>query len=151
MMNTLRNRIAPLLICLLIAVFVLFLIWSWQRAATLGTRVSDRDYYSKGLKYNHTLIEKRAAKTLGWTVSADLQSRLLRLELRDGNNRSVAGAKGLLRLSRHTEQAENFNLDEISPGNYQLQLPAGLAGELRAQIEFEHDGALLTRQLLLNL
>lgn len=151
MMNTLRNRIAPLLICLLIAVFLLFLIWSWQRAVTLGTRVSDREYYSKGLKYNHTLIEKRAAKTLGWNVSADLQSRLLRLELRDGNNRPVAGAKGLLRLSRHAERAENFKLNEISPGSYQLQLPSSLSGELRAQVEFEHDGALLTKQLLMNL
>lgn len=146
-----RKNIAPLLICLMIGLFVLFLLWSWNRAATLGTRVSDRDYYSKGLKYNDTLVEKRAAKTLGWTLSAALDGRLLQLKLHDSEQQPVTGAKGLLRLSRRSENPEVFELKEMAPGLYQLQLSPLLSGELRAEVEFEHDAALLNRQLLLNL
>jgi hypothetical protein len=42
-------------------------------------------------------------------------------------------------------------LQEVAPGIYQLHLTNGMTGEMSARLEFERDGALLNRRLLLNL
>lgn len=53
-------KLSPaLLIPLLLCSFLAFSSWAAYQAATRVSDVSDRDYYSKGLKYNSTLLEKR--------------------------------------------------------------------------------------------
>jgi len=150
-MNKRKNMAAPLLIGLMIGLFVLFLAWAGNRAATLGTRISDREYYTKGLKYNNTLVEKRAAKVLGWTLAVRLEGRDLVLTLTDGRQHPVEGASGSLRLARRSMAPEIFPLTESGSGHYRMRLPDDLKGELRAEVQFEHDSALLNRQLLLSL
>lgn len=44
-----------------------------------------------------------------------------------------------------------FPLQEVRAGTYQLHLTDSMTGEMAARVEFEHDGARLNRQLLLNL
>ena len=147
-----KKNIYPILILLLIGSFLCFSVWSAMRAADLGPQVTDADYYSKGLRYSSTMVEKRAASVLGWKVSTRLIGRTLKFHLDDKEGQPVRSAKGVLFLYL-SEQASSirFPLQEIAPGVYNLDLTANMTGEMTARLEFERDGARLNRQLLLNL
>lgn len=142
----------PLLILLLLGSFLCFSTWSAMRAVNLGPQIADADYYSKGLKYSSTLVEKRAAVVLGWTVSTQLVGRTLVFHLSDKRRQPVRAAKGTLLLYLpESASSIRFPLQEVDAGVYQLNLTAGMTGEMTARLEFECDGARLNRQLLLNL
>lgn len=142
----------PLLILLLLGSFLCFSIWSAMRAAELGPQVADADYYSKGLKYSSTLVEKRAAVVLGWTVSTQLVGRTLEFHLSDKEGQPVRSAQGALFLYLpETTSKTRLPLQEVSAGTYQFNLTANMTGEMNARLEFELRGARLNRQLLLNL
>jgi len=149
---TAKKNIYPYLIVLLIGSFLCFSLWSAMRAADLGPQVTDADYYSKGLRYSSTMVEKRAATVLGWRVSTQLIGRTLQFNLDDKEGRPVKSARGMLFLYL-PDKASNmrFPLREISAGVYQLELITSMTGEMSARLEFELDGARLNRQLLLNL
>lgn len=142
----------PLFILSLLGAFLLFSAWSAFQAATPGTRVTDRDYYSKGLKYNSTMVEKRAAEVLGWKITAVLSEKQLQINLRDGDDSPVTGASGHLSLYAQVKNGPtSLPLAETTPGIYQILLPGTLNGEITVRIEFEHEGARINRQLLLNI
>jgi len=142
----------PLLILLLLCCFLLFSGWSAYRAATRGTAVTDADYYSKGLKYNTTLVEKRAASVLGWQLQTRLVERRLEVLLSDTAQRPVSAASGNLFLASADGSGDRrYPFREDSAGTYALRLPPELRGEYHARIEFSSQGARLNRQLLLNL
>lgn len=143
---------APYLITLLLVVFLLFCGWSAYRAATRGSEISDPDYYTKGLKYNTTLVEERAAKVLGWKLQMHLANGVLVADLVDSHDRPVSGGKAHVRLyPPHASAPIDLQLAESAPGEYRSPVPTGLRGEHRARFDFQKDGALLNRQLLLNL
>ncbi|NOR49793.1 MAG: hypothetical protein GQ530_02005 [Desulfuromonadales bacterium] len=151
-MKALKKNFYPLLILLLLGSFLCFSVWSAMRAADLGPQIADTDYYSKGLKYSSTLVEKRAAAVLGWTVSTRLVGRTLEFHLSDKQGQPVRAAKGTLLLYLpEAASSIRFPLQEIDTGVYQLHLTAGMTGEMTARLEFEREGARLNRQLLLNL
>ncbi len=136
----------------LLVAFLLFSSWSAYRAATQGTQITDRDYYSKGLRYNSTMLEKRAATVLGWQLTTVLYNKQLQISLIDGNGLPVEGANGTLVFSPQAKLASStLPLSETEPGLYLAQLPNSLHGELAVRIDFEHQGAKLYRQLLLNI
>ena len=142
----------PAMIFSLLGLFILFLVWSAFQASTQGTQVTDRDYYSKGLKYNSTMVEKRVASAMGWQLETQLLNNRLEIKLLDGDGRSVTGAQGLLTLySRPDIDLLKLKLTEAAPGNYLVQFPDDLRGEINVRVELERDGARLNRQLLLNL
>ncbi len=142
----------PLLIITLLGSFLLFSGWSAYRTSTQGSQVTDRDYYSKGLKYNSTLVEKRAASVLGWQLKTSLRDGQLEIKLLDGKGAPVAGAKGQLTFYLPTDRSTpSLLLHETAPGNYRVQLPASLKGEVNVRIVFESEGARINRQLLLNI
>ena len=147
-----KKNFYPLLILLLIGSFLCFSIWSAMRAADMGPQVTDADYYSKGLRYSSTMLEKRAATVLGWKVSTRLIGRTLEFRLNDKDGQPVRSAAGALFLHL-PEQASNrrFPLQEIAAGVYQFALSTNMTGEMSARLEFERNGAYLHRQLLLNL
>jgi len=152
LMTTSKRPVAPLLITLAIGCFVLFLTWAGRQAATRGSEISDPAYYSKGLRYNTTQVEKRAASVLGWQLQVRRVAGDLLLELRDGDQRPVSGGEAQLQLFRKSASAPlEFELAEIAPGTYRFILPEQLHGEYRARFDFHKDGARLGRQLLLNL
>jgi len=142
----------PLLILTLLGSFLLFSGWSAYRAATRGSTVTDADYYSKGLKYNTTVVEKRAASVLGWQLRATLDGRRLEVRLSDGGQRPVSAADATLILApSHGSGDRQFSFREDRAGTYALLLPPELRGEFHARIEFSSGGARLNRQLLLTL
>ncbi len=146
------NRFYPALIIGLLGSFILFLVWSAFQASTQGTQVTDRDYYSKGLKYSSTMVEKRAASSLGWQLTTEMENGELHFQLRDGTNQPVSGAHGLLNLySRPDSDLLKIPLEEIEVGRYRARLPQQLKGEVTVRLEFERDGARINRQLLVNL
>jgi len=147
-----KKNFYPALIILLLGSFGGFSVWAAMRAAEAKPQVTDADYYSKGLRYTSTLLEKKAAAVLGWTVSTELKGRTLLFHLSDKQGQPVSAAKGSLSLYLPTDSSSvSLPLHEVGPGIYQLQLSVGMAGEMSARLEFEYNGALLNRQLLLNL
>jgi nitrogen fixation protein FixH len=114
--------------------------------------VTDADYYSKGLRYTSTILEKKAAAVLGWHVSTRLSGHTLQLYLSDKEGQPVSSAKGVVSIFVHNRSEHMaFPLQETSAGTYQLDLPGSLTGVMNARVEFERDGIRLNRQLLLNL
>ena len=147
-----KKNIYPAMILLLLGAFLVFSVWSAFQAAGLGSKVTDADYYSKGLKYNATQVEKRAAIVLGWKLSTELVGRTLRFRLLDREGKVVDRAVGSLYLAI-PGAAENIHipLQEVAAGVYQVDLPGDFTGAIQTRLEFERDGARLNRQLLLNL
>lgn len=146
-----KNLYKPLIL-LLLASFLVFSAWSAWQASDQGSQVTDRDYYSKGLKYNSTLVEKRAAEVLGWTLSTEISGQALTFRIEDGDNKTVNNAQGILYLYLpESPNGRSFKLQQSPSGDYLLELPPDLNGTLRARVMFERDGARLNRQLQLNL
>ena len=123
-----------------------------MRAIDAGPEVTDADYYSKGLKYSSTVLEKRAAAVLGWQVETQLSGRTLEFRLSDKEGLPVEAANGdiFLYLAGSTS-SKQLPLQETEPGVYIFNLTAGMTGEMNARLEFEHNGARINRRLLLNL
>lgn len=149
---TLKKNAYPLFIILLIGCFLVFSAWSAKRAIDAGPEVTDPDYYSKGLKYSSTVLEKRAAAVLGWKVETQLSGRTLELRLTDKEGKPVETANGdiFLYLAGSTS-SKQMPLQETEPGVYIFNLTAGMTGEMTARLEFEHNGARINRRLLINL
>ena len=146
-----KSRI-PLILTFVIGVFILFLAWSAKKASIGGTDITDSDYYSKGMKYNSTLIEKRAASVIGWSLQAALQKNNLTLILSDKSSIPVSGANAQATFPEPgSNRSRSFPLVESEPGSYNLTVPADLVGEQLVRVEFERDGARINRQLLLNI
>jgi nitrogen fixation protein FixH len=147
-----KTNIYPVFVLLMIGSFICFLAWSAMRASDSGPQVTDADYYSKGLRYTSTILEKRAAATLGWHVETQLSGRTLQLHLSDKDGQPVSSAKGVISIYMRTRgESMLFPLKEVSAGTYQLNLSDSMTGEMAARVEFERNGARLNRQLLLNL
>ena len=147
-----KTNLYPIFILLMIGSFIGFLTWSAMRASDSGPQVTDADYYSKGLRYTSTVLEKRAAAVLGWRVDTQLSGRTLRLHLSDKEGQPVSSAKGVIAIyMRNLGETISFPLQEVSGGTYQIHLTDSMTGEMTAQVEFERDGVRLNRQLLLNL
>lgn len=147
-----KKNIYPSLILLLLGAFLVFSTWAAFQAAGLGSDVTDADYYSKGLKYNTTMVEKRAASVLGWELSTELDGRRLTFQLKNREGGAVEQANGSLYLAI-PGMAENINLPlkEVAAGVYEITLQDSFVGAIQTRLEFERDGARLNRQLLLNL
>jgi nitrogen fixation protein FixH len=146
-----KKNIYPPMILLLIGSFLIFLSWSAYQAAGLGTRVTDAAYYSKGLKYNTTQVEKRAAEVLGWNLETRIDGRILEFYLTNNQGGEIDRATGSLYLAI-PGAAENIYLplEEVSTGLYRVGFDGSLSGTIQARLELERDGARLNRQLLLN-
>lgn len=150
-MSTNKNYY-PFCILLLIGSFLCFSTWSAMRAIDAGPEVTDADYYSKGLKYSSTVLEKRAAAVLGWKVETQLVGRTLEFHLSDKQNLPVEAANGKIFLYLPgSSSSKRLPLQEINPGTYIFNLTVNMTGEMNARLEFERNGARINRQLLLNL
>jgi nitrogen fixation protein FixH len=149
---TTKTNSYPLFIILLISCFLGFSAWSAIRAIDAGPEVTDPDYYSKGLKYSSTVLEKRTAAVLGWKVETLLTGRTIEFHLSDKEGKPVETAKGdiFLYLAGSTK-SKQLPLKETEPGVYIFNLTSHMTGEINARLEFERKGARINRQLLLNL
>jgi len=151
MANQQNNFYKPLILLLLVS-FLIFSAWSARQASNQGSQVTDRDYYSKGLKYNSTMVEKRAAEVLGWTLNTKIIDQTLIFQVTDGKGKYITNAQGILYLYLpDSPQGRSFDLQQTPSGEFQLALPPKLSGTLRARVTFERNGAKLNRQLQLNL
>lgn len=147
-----RNHHWPLLITILIAGFLALTAWSFFRAARGASAVTDSDYYSHGLRFEQTLLEQKAASSLGWAMQPALDDRQLRILLQDRRQQPVTAAHAELILSVDRRgETLRLPLREEPAGAYFAQLPAVLHGEQVIRVDFERDGAHLSKQLILSL
>ena len=145
-----KRKSTPWLLLLIGVGFLGLTAWSIYRAGHETSAVTDRDYYSHGLRYNETMLERKAAESLGWSTAIELTGTGLVIRLRDKHDQPVAGAVGILTLfSTSQEPVLTIPLSEATTGHYAALLPAGRRGELPAEISFERDGARLSKRLLL--
>jgi len=125
--------------------------WSVYRSVIGVSAVTDRHYYSHGLRYNDTLIEQRAAESLGWQVTVNLQNGSFTTEWRDKDGQPIEGGEAKLVLSAKNRSHITLQMQGGASGRYDTSLPPELRGEVQAQLTLNHDGAILRRPLLLNL
>ena len=141
-----------LLILLLLSSFLLFSAWSAHQAAMRGSQISDHNYYSKGLKYNNTRVEERAAASRGWQLETEIKGKSLIFKLSDNTGQPISQAAGELTLFLNKEnRVLRLKATESEPGRYRLKLPDEINGSLHARIEFAQQDARVSRQLLVNL
>lgn len=132
--------------------FLALMGWSLFLAGTRSSGVVDRDYYSHGLKYNQTRLERQASASLGWNATARLAGGALIVRLQDRDRQAVAKARGRLTFPAiGARQRRVLGLRETAPGTYRAELPAELHGDQAATIMFEREGARLNKRLLLAL
>ena len=130
--------------------FLVLTAWSIYRAGHGTSAITDHDYYSHGLRYNKTMLERKAAESLGWTTAIELTGSGIVISLKDKMGQPVAGAEGqLILFSTNQEPAVTVLLTEATAGYYAARLPAGRRGELSAEISFDRDGVRLNKRLLL--
>ena len=140
------------LILFLLISFLIFSVWSARQAATRGSRISDTEYYSKGLKYTNTKVEERAATSRGWNLETNIVNKNLHFILSDKEGNAISQANGELTLYLGKEKKVlRLKAIESQPGLYWIDLPDEINGSLQARIEFELQGSRINRQLLVNL
>jgi hypothetical protein len=150
MTKTKKKNIYPPMILLLISGFLIFSAWSAFQAAGFGSKVTDADYYSKGLKYNQTRIEAKAAEAMGWRVNSSLKKHKLTVTLNTDDQEPVSGCRGEIVIFNN-EKRLSLPLQENSLGDYTTEIPADLAGSLTGDLLLHRDGARINRRLLINL
>jgi len=137
----------------LAVVFAVFLVASLASiitAARKGSRVVDRNYYQHGLDYD-ALTGKSAA--LGWSLTATLIRRELKVAARDRQGVPLAGGTATLLpdLPAGGRPGEPVTLEEAAPGEFRTTLPPGLTREVHGTLSFKlRDGALNQRVVLFN-
>ena len=114
-----------LLLIVIFAGFTALSAWSFFRAARGASPVTDRSYYSHGLRFNQTLLEQKAAGTLGWQVEATLHGRQLQLLLTDQSRQPVSAARTSATVTGGA-QSEPLHLPRNRHGP---RTPAGLTPE----------------------
>jgi len=81
-----------------------------------------------------------------------LAGRQLQVALSDGARQPVTAAHGTLTVQGGSRGATvQLALSEAAGGIYLGTLPPALRGEIAAQVDFEHSGARLSKQLLISL
>lgn len=152
MSNCVKTTRWPAILIGLILFFLVLTGWSVFRATTRVSAVTNPGYYSHGLKYNRTLLERQAAEGLGWQIRIVLTGRRLEVRLTDREDRPVRNAEAELALFMDGEKKQNLlRLPEEGAGDYVAALPEGLSGQLSALLQINRRGANLSRPLLLNL
>ena len=152
MTETKKKNIYPPMILVMIGGFLIFSLWAAFQATGLGIKVTDSDYYSKGLKYTSTQVEKRAAEALGWNLQTQINGLDLEFHLTNREGEGVDRAIGTLYLaSPNTAESIRLQLQEDVSGYYRVNLEGKINGTVQARLELEREGARLNRQLLLNL
>lgn len=148
--TTVANR-WPYLLLILGLVFFAVTGWSVYRSVIGVSAVTDRHYYSHGLRYNDSLVEQKAAESFGWQVAVSLQNGSFTTEWRDKDGQPVVGGEIRLVLSAKDRSQIILRMQGGESGFYDATLPSELRGEVQALLTLNHDGATLRRPLLLNL
>lgn len=152
-MNTTTARWPAFIIAIVLA-FAAFTWWSFSRAASGVSAVTDPDYYSHGLKYNATTLEQQAGEALGWTVSHQVAGRVLTMRVADDHQQGIAGCRGEITFPPQGTAAPplpSLEVTEIGGGIYQAEIPASLPRTLDASLTISKGQAMIQRRLLLAL
>ncbi|MBW2452199.1 MAG: FixH family protein [Deltaproteobacteria bacterium] len=147
-----QTKHIPWLVITICAGFIALTVWSILNASLKTSAVSDRDYYSHGLRYNETLLEKKTAESLGWTTGTAVRDGQLIVWLKDGDQNPVSAANGVIILYDPSSNSK-FELPLVSQisGKYIAELPTNFQGSYQAMINFELNGARISKRLLIAL
>ena len=126
--------------------------WSVLQARTGVSAVTDPAYYSHGMKFQETAVERQAAASSGWQLRAAVDRGRLTMQLTDRDGEPIAGASGELKVfAAATGRNHSLALEATAPGQYRAQLPTSLQGTVPASVHFQRAGAQFTQRLQFNL
>lgn len=150
-MHTTTNRWPAFLITLVLA-FTAISWWSLERAASGVSAVSDPDYYHHGLHYNSSNRELQAAHSQGWTITPQVEGRLLTIQVDDARLAGVPGCQGAITLAAGGQTPlPPLPLADSGQGLYTVTMPADLPPTLAATLTLSKDVATIQHRLLINL
>lgn len=141
------------IICLVLA-FVAFSWWTMDRAISGVSPVSDPNYYSHGLKYNHTSIEIQTAQALSWKITPKVEARVLTIRVVDAKESGIDEAKGSILVQPEgagQSPMPALPLIDSGAGFYTVTFPASLPRTLSASLTLTKEQATIQRRLLINL
>lgn len=135
-----------LAILLMVATFLLGMGSSMFLSVQRGSRVTDPDYYQKGLSYDRT---KSGARNPGldWAMSASLSGKDLLVRVQDDKGAPVAGGK-LLFQTKNGKEKEVLTLVESAPGLFLAPWPATGRSELRGELLFTRGEAVASQKVV---
>ena len=145
-----KTRHTPWLLLTIGCGFLILTGISIYLASQRSSGVTDPEYYSHGLRYNQTLLERKAAASLGWDTDIRLIAHTLHIDLKESSGQPVLGARGELTLLDGSSPM-NIVLQQTALGTYQAKLPDSLHGEITADLSFNREGAKLGKRLLLSI
>lgn len=125
------------ILCLIFLVFMIGMAISMTLAGRKGSKVVDRDYYSKGLHYNENSLRGDQNKAK-WNIHSTLDDEQLRFNLTDASKMPLAGAAVTLTLIESDAAERTLKLTETSAGNYSVPFSTGTRSELRGLLRIAH-------------
>jgi nitrogen fixation protein FixH len=132
-------------ISLIFMVFFAGMAISMTMASRKGSRVVDRDYYTKGLHYNET----SRPGALKWNIRSSLADGEIRFQLADASEKPLAGAAVTLTVAADKAPSQTLKLAETAAGTYSAACPADSGSELRGLLRIAHpDGVMETRVVI---
>ncbi len=151
MTRTRSIQLWPMIIVGLIVLFLGLTFWSIRQANQGVSAVTNDKYYSHGLRYNETQLEKQAAEALGWTMNSVLSGRQLVTGVTDKQGQSVPGLT--LNAVIYPGKGEPIRQTLAATGDqtFILKIPANLSGQITIQLQANREGAGLSKTLLVNL
>ncbi len=144
----------PAFIIALVLAFAAFSWWSFIQAASGVSAVTDPDYYSHGLKYNGTALEREAGAALGWRVSQQVAGRVLTMRVEDAHQQGIPGCQGVITFAGEGTGAQPLpplEVTEIGGGLYRAEIQAALPQTLAATLTINKGQAMIQRRLILAL
>lgn len=152
-MNTTTVRWPAFIIALVLA-FAAFSWWSFLRASSGVSAVTDPEYYSHGLRYNGTALEREAGEALGWRIHQRVAGRVLTMRVEDAHQQGVPGCRGVITFPDERSAARPLpplEVSELGAGRYRAEIPATLPQTLAATLTITKGQATLQRRLILAL
>ncbi len=135
-----------------LGVFFLSLLgWSFYRANMEVSKVTDKEYSSRGHQYASTDRQLAEAEKLGWEILCTRQGEHLKVRLNRADGKPVSGAEGEIEFLQNESDtnASIASLLETETGVYVVQLPAAARAETHGRLSLSKDGALLQKKVII--
>lgn len=143
----------PFFILALVSAFVVFSWWSFDRAASGVSPISDPDYYAHGLKYHSSTLDAQTAASSGWSITPRLEGRTLTIKVADSRQNIILGCQAVIAFPSDSTKKSAImplTLSDIGNGHYSGTLPEGLPPSVSATLTLSKNQATTQRQILIN-
>jgi len=125
--------------------------WSFYRAGTHGSRVTDKEYTKHGHQYAQTAKEMATSSQLGWKAICEKKGKQLTVQLMQKEGLPVAGAEGRIEFMAPGSGTalSTTEMKEIAAGFYIVDLPPLSGKEVTGNLSFRKGRILLRKRVMI--